>query len=939
MVAAVVVLLVMILTALSGVGFSARAVNMRTGDKIQVAFAPIKGVSEIDENGKRTGILVDYLNEISKYTNWQYEYVDVPATDMTGRFMDGEFDLMGSTYYNAAWENYFAYPKYSMGNTHAMLIFRKDDPDIKNYDIESINGKRIGVYANATEKIRRLNVYLDANNLNCEIKTYTSDQMTAAGGNLFQYLRDGDVDALLGNDTDVHEDFSLFAMLDDQPYYIVTHPGQDDILQGLNFALEKILEINPNFAEEVYNKHVTDAETSYVRLSDAEIEYVKQNNTVRVSVVRDWHPFYCADDETISHRGILPDVLDRVSKFSGLTCEYVFVDTYADMIDAVLDGRADIVGCFDNSDDAAFEMGIARTSSYVSLSNTVVKNKSVNFPSDGLLGGVVRGSYFDNSQTDTEPVYFDSVKDGLEAVEKGEIDFFGGLSASIEKVFQAGNYSNITFVSNANTSVEISFALDRPVDTVLYAIVNKSLRSITSEEKTAIVNKNIVSESVTYRPTLSDMIASNPAVFALIIVAFFAIITGGVLIFVRYRYRSRIMQSELEKAEARSRAKSDFLSRMSHEIRTPMNAIVGLSDLLVTEPDLSSSAAEKVGKLRSSSDYLLALINDILDMSRIESGRLELATEDFSLGSILDEVDKMTEVLAGRKNIAIKPERALVHNAVHSDPVRLRQVLVNLISNAVKFTPEGGIVRMSATETRATETTATYEFAVCDNGVGIADKDKERIFRAFEQANSNMSKSNGTGLGLPISSHIVHIMGGELKVESEEGVGSKFYFEVTLPLCSEVKLEPVPTVSDTGSLNGIKVLLAEDNDINAEIACELLSFYGATAERAVNGREAVEMFTASESGTYDVILMDIKMPVMDGLEATESIRSSSHADAATVPIIAMTANSFVEDRLSAENAGMSGFVAKPVDLDELVATILTLLAKKQARGRDDRSET
>lgn len=902
---------------------AAEIYEVRTGPTLRVAFARVAGLSEVDERGNRTGILVDYLNEISKYTNWNYEYVDVAADDIVSDFLEGKFDLMGGTNYNEDWaDTYFAYPKYSMGNNRATLFYLNDDNDIKGYDISSINGKTIGVYANATEKIRRLRIYLDSNNLNCNVREYSYAELMETGGDMQAFLLNGEVDLILGNITDMHENFSLFASFDDQPYYIVAQPGETQIVEQLNYALERILEINPDFAAEVYEKNVSDLSNAYVRLTDAEMEYVKSVDTLRVSMVRNWHPFYCDYNQEISHKGLVRDILDRVTEFSGLKFSVVFVDTYSDMINSVMTDNADIAGCFDSGDDAALEMGIARTYSYAKLSNTVIKNKKADFPNKSLVGGCLRKSYFDTELTDAEPVYFNTVQEGMAAVESGEIDFFSGLAASIEHEFQFGTYNNLSFVSALNETLDISFALKRPVDTQLYSVLNKSLKSISEDDKTSITNKNIVSEGVVFSISLSELIARNPIVFAMIIVSIFMILTLGIGLFIRVKYRARIMQSELEKAEARSRAKSDFLSRMSHEIRTPMNAIVGLTDLVGTIPDLPESAQKKISQIRLSSDYMLSLINDILDMSRIENDRLLLDPVDFSLHALLDEIDEMTAVLVARKGLEVVKTRNFVHDCFFADQLRLRQVIINLVSNAVKFTPTGKRIMLAADEISSDDGSATIVISVEDEGVGIAAADIERIFKAFEQAGTNITKSEGTGLGLAISSNIVRLMNGEIKVESEVGKGSRFYFEVKLPFGTETSSSETEVTEH--SLDGVKVLLAEDNDINAEIAIELLSMHGAQIERVCNGMEAVEKFTESEAGYYDIILMDVKMPIMDGLQATRSIRESSHPSAATVPIIAMTANSFEEDRRMAKESGMNGFVPKPIDMRLLLSTVRDL---------------
>lgn len=272
----------------------------------------------------------------------------------------------------------------------------------------------------------------------------------------------------------------------------------------------------------------------------------------------------------------------------------------------------------------------------------------------------------------------------------------------------------------------------------------------------------------------------------------------------------------------------------------------------------------------------------------------------------------------------------LSHSSIDGDPVRLRQVLVNLLSNAIKFTPKGGLVQILVHETDSDTETASFLFSVKDNGVGIPLEYQKRIFDSFEQLGSSVSRSEGTGLGLPISSSIVQAMGGKLELHSIPDKGSEFFFLLRFPLsqCTQEtpKLSPAPDHMETGhaetvSLKGVRILLAEDNDLNAEIAVELLQMWGAQVDRACNGQEALDLFTGGPAGQYQAILMDIRMPVMDGLDATVNIRSSSHPDSASVPIIAMTANSFKEDSDAAAKAGMTGFVSKPVDMDYLLKVL------------------
>ena len=333
-----------------------------------------------------------------------------------------------------------------------------------------------------------------------------------------------------------------------------------------------------------------------------------------------------------------------------------------------------------------------------------------------------------------------------------------------------------------------------------------------------------------------------------------------------------------------------FLSRMSHEIRTPMNAIVGLADLTGMMNDVPVDVRENLSKIRSSSQYLLGLINDILDMSRIDSGMLSIAKEPFSLNQMLDSLQSMMESEAQRRGILFIVEKSVNEGVLLGDAIRLRQVLINLLSNAFKFTPEGGKVLLRIAENERNDEDATYCFQVIDNGVGIAAEDQERIFSSFEQLGTSFSQSQGTGLGLAISRNIVELMGGELQLQSEVGNGSEFYFNVTLPFGKPE--ENGERAALDRSLAGIKILLAEDNNLNAEIAMRLLEIKGAIVIRGEDGKRALEIFEKSQTDEYDVILMDVQMPNLNGLDAARAIRALPRPDAATIPIIAMTASSF-----------------------------------------------
>lgn len=895
---------------------------------LKVAFPEVDGFTETDTDGTRHGIVVDYLNEIAKYTGWKYEYINVTGEEMIDNFMAGEYDLMGGTYYLEGMEEYFSYPDYNAGYGKSLILARRNDSSIRTYDWKSMNGKTIGVYENARENIRRLKQFIESNAIDCTIKYYNKDQLF--NGNLYPYLESGEIDMLLGNIADDTEVFRPVATFDSQPHYIVTTPDNQDVLEGLNMALEKIADSNPNFAEECYQANFPDSGTASIYINDEERAYIEQKKTVSIAVVENWHPLFCIEYAEGLHNGLIPDVLEEVKKFTGLEFTYVYAESYADALKLVQEGKADMMGAFLGNEEQGAEMNLALTQTYGTLNDIIARNKSVSFPSEGLVGAVVEGLQMPAGIKTEEVLYYPNAADALSAVNRGEADFFYGLSANMEEEIQRHHYTKVvpnTLVNNAN---DIVFAMKSPAETDLLTVMNKAINSMSSEEKDTLVNQNMISVGMSSL-TVVDLLYANPILFITVIAGVFLLVVFLVLMAARSRVRSAKMQASLEKAEAENKAKGEFLSRMSHEIRTPMNAIVGLSDLTCMLKDVPEDVSSNLIKIRESSHYLLRLISDILDMSRIDSGMMTITSEPFSAVRLVDEVQNIMASEARKYDLEFEIHKKIKDDILAGDAVRLKQVLMNLISNAFKFTPAGGLVQLYAEQTGNRDGKAVYEFRVADNGTGISKENQQRIFEAFEQAGTSSAKSQGTGLGLAISRTIVKLMGGELKLKSEPGQGSEFYFTIEMPVENAEDIQEETSEERGGPcLLDYHILLAEDNDLNAEIAQELLKMQGAVIQRARNGKEAVEMFEKSRPKEIRAVLMDIQMPVMNGLEAARAIRKLGREDAVSIPIIAMTANSFKEDVDAAAAAGMDGFVTKPVDAEYLYQ----VLQKAAASNKD-----
>ena len=387
------------------------------------------------------------------------------------------------------------------------------------------------------------------------------------------------------------------------------------------------------------------------------------------------------------------------------------------------------------------------------------------------------------------------------------------------------------------------------------------------------------------------------------------------------------VEAALEVAEKASKAKTDFLSNMSHDIRTPMNAIIGITTLMKNELHQPERLAEHLGKLETSGRLLLGIINDILDMSRIESGKTTLNIEKMNISQQVSQLDSIIRQQASQRRQTFTVETHMQHENVLADPNRLNQVLMNILSNAVKYTPTGGHIRFEVEELPRNEHYARYRFVVQDNGIGMSEEFLKHIFEPFErECTSTVSKVQGTGLGMAITKSIVDLMGGSISVESATGKGTRFEVVLEFPIDAEadtVQETQVPPEEEENAspLSGMKFLCAEDNAINAEILQMLLETKGASCTICPNGQEIVDAFASVKPGEYDMILMDVQMPVMDGLEATRRIRNGENPLGRIIPILAMTANAFLEDMQKSKEAGMDEHLSKPVDISALEQTV------------------
>ena len=436
----------------------------------------------------------------------------------------------------------------------------------------------------------------------------------------------------------------------------------------------------------------------------------------------------------------------------------------------------------------------------------------------------------------------------------------------------------------------------------------------------------------------TDSLGTGSHSFAhiILLVAGIAILLGGVVLLAiwlsikdkatkQYLYESKKVAEALAEA---SRAKSDFLSNMSHDIRTPINGIMGITTLAKSAVDNPEKMTNYLEKIDGASHHLLSLVNDVLDMSRIERGKTQINPQPNDIRTIIDNCCSIVKGQIANRELQLQVETYVTHTEIMADDLHLRQVFINILGNAVKFTRDGGSILFRSDEISHDSDTVTLRFSISDTGIGMNPEFVTRIFDAFTQEEGReRSQYKGTGLGMAITKQLTELMGGTIEVESEIGKGSTFIVTITFQRDkTDHSDNRTKTIADA-NIEGVKILLVEDNDLNIEIATELLSANGAKVDTAIDGEAAVEKFSAAPEGTYDVILMDIMMPKMNGLEATRTIRQLQHPDAPTIPIIAMTANAFDDDIKATQEAGMNAHLSKPINIQEVIKTIANFTAK------------
>ena len=721
--------------------------------------------------------------------------------------------------------------------------------------------------------------------------------------------------------------------------YFVMNKGRSDIKQELDYAMRQLDKDSPFFKADLYKKYFTLDYTQF--LTGVEKSYIEEHGSIRIGFLDNDPVVFSMDQRSGQLSGTLTEYISYARDCLGnhtLDFDIVAFDDYDKMIKALQNHKIDVIYYASRNPDFAEQNNYALTNTAWTYSLMAVTDKE-NFNEDEVYTVVVPKNkvalkqHIAYSYPQWKLVDCETMDEASEMVVDGKADcFIMGTSQAL--LFD--NYKNLKSIPLTKT-MEGCFAV-KDGDATLLSLLNKTIKAMPSDMLTsAIAIYDSTADKVTFFEFLKDNLKGVLVLVLCIIIVILVLLQRARIASENTQKLNDELEIALNKAKDASVAKTQFLHNMSHDIRTPMNAILGYSKLMENELEgnESSKVSEYLKKLQKSGNVLLSIINNVLDMARIESGRMEVDENYANIEDIRNRLFEMFEDEAKKKNIDVKYSLNVKHPHVMADVTKVEEIFVNILSNAVKYTPSNGQIKVNVDELECDEPGyMVVRTDITDTGIGMSQEYLDKIFESFSrERTTTTSKINGTGLGMAIVKKYVDLLDGTIDVKSELGKGSTFIVTLKYKIADEcyyVNDKNENSESDYKILNGKHILLAEDNDLNAEIAMTILEHAGLQVDRVENGVECANRIIGKPAGTYDLILMDIQMPKMDGYKATKEIRSLQDNAKACIAIVAMTANAFEEDKKKAFDAGMDGHITKPINIEDLFVVLTDIINKHES---------
>lgn len=866
-----------------------------------------EGFQDGNPGERLSGWGYEYLQTLSYYTpGWQYEYVSGTFTELMDMLETGEIDLMPNISYSEERAQKLLFSSNSEGTERYYIYAKPDRDDLSKGDPQALQGLTIG-YNPGVMQTTVGQQWLADEGITCTYKEMPG------GGDLFAALANDEVDAIIMNDTISSTSASPMFYVGSSDYYFAVPKSRPDLMDDINSAMAAINRVNLRFNDEVKSNYSAQNSGSSSLTGDERTWLKENNNTVTLGYLTGKLP-YCNEGENGEMEGSLASLVTTLHDKFGITVKTVAFESNEKLQKALTKGTVDVALPIYRDYWLAEQLGFVQSTSLGSMSLTVIHasrdlNKdlqSIACTNPSIVNHRVLESLYPTA-TITE---CESGDEMFNALALGKVSSIIVPSSRMETIRDKHDIEDYGKTELPNTA-ELSCWISRG-EPELLGIINKSI--INAGDSLAASNYSSASYTAQESDTLRFLYRNRTAIAATLI----GILSASIILLIWSLKRAR---TEREKAVAANAAKSAFLTRMSHDIRTPLNGILGLIEIEELKEGDMQAARESRAKARVAANHLLSLINDILEMGRIEEHKMTLEHESFNLKELCDDALVLCRLRASDRGITLlnTSEPYAVDQGMIGSPTHIRRIIINLLDNSIKYNKHGGTVTFFSTVKPLNDTRALFCFTIEDTGIGMTPEFLKHIYEPFAQeSNDARSKFRGTGMGMPIVKSLIDMTGGTIEISSELGVGSTFNVQIPLDVDKNPQArEHLDKQAGSCSLVDMNVLLAEDNDLNAEIAQTLLESEGVIVTRANDGSEAVNLYVGRPAGSFDAILMDIMMPGMDGYEATRTIRLSEKADAATLPIIALTANAFAEDAKTAHDAGMSAHLSKPLDFEKL----------------------
>lgn len=887
----------------------------------------------VNEKGIRKGYGYELLQTLSGYTGWQLEYVTCDWSDCFEKLKSGEIDIMGDISYTEDRTEEMLFSDEPMGEEKDYLYADLSRADISASDYKTLNGKKIGVLM-GTEPEVMLTEWEEKYDLKTQHINISNNE------DVKQKLANHEIDCFVSMEESFWTELgiSTITCVGKSDIYYAINKDRADIKEELDNAMRALEDADPFYTADLYKRYFSMDYTPI--LTGEEKAWLKEHGAIRMGFLRGDSGVSTYNPSTGEITGTITDYIQFAKDCLGnqeLAFQMVGYDSKEAELGALKSGEIDMVFHFDQSPNLAEEYRVACTNTTWTSNMMAVTNKQhfnenqanrVAVPQNKLSLTRYLAVYYPQ----WEIVDCATQEDAARLVKDGQADCFVTGVSSQENYSKKYDFYSVPLPNPAKSCFAVNSG-----NRHLLSILNKTIKAMPINMLTGAL---AMYKSAARKVTLGEFIRDNFFMVLLVSSIFVAVILLMILKLLQKARKAEAaarkaandtqelnekLQIAAENAESANRAKSTFLFNMSHDIRTPMNAIIGYADLASRHSDDPEKLKKYMENIQVCGQNLLMLLNNVLDLARIENDKTEMEYSVSDVEKDFRNCISMFRNQADSKNQTLTVTTHLLHPYVYADVPHLTEVCTNLVSNAVKYTGNGGTICCDVTQKPGEkEGWCDMVVTVADNGIGMSQEFQKHIFEPFErERTSTVSKVEGSGIGMGIVKKLVGLMGGTVEVESKIGVGSTFTVTIPCRIVSEdeTQAKRAADPADRESLRGTRILLTEDNDLNAEIATELLQEEGCTVDRAKDGVECVDMLEKAANGTYQIILMDVQMPVMNGYDAAKKIRRMDDPPKANIPIVAMTANAFSEDKQVALDAGMNDHIAKPIDMSVLVPTL------------------